>query len=292
MTLFQDFSPIVRKNVPLAMHTWLQLGGACDYLAEPRSISELQQILAESHAVRLPIRILGHGSNLLVSDQGVKGVVVRLTASDFVETSLEGDLVIAGAGAKLGRLVTTCVHQGLAGIEGLIGIPGTVGGALRTHTSNHSGHLGEWVEAVDVVDLAGKHATLTRQDLSFGYRDDGLENFVIVAVHLRLTPDDPVRLSKRMQKLWIVRRTQQPTGHQGTGRLFKDVRGVATSSLLAEAGFKGMRVGGAVLSERDANFVLLDPEATATDVAQLIDKVRTQIEEQHGIELELQIEMW
>ncbi|MGL4942068.1 MAG: UDP-N-acetylmuramate dehydrogenase [Thermoguttaceae bacterium] len=292
MKLFHDCTQFVRTDVPLAMHTWLQLGGPCDYFAEPRSADELQCVLARSHDAGLPVRVLGHGSNVLVADSGVSGVVIRLASAAFSETSIDGESVTVGAGAKLGRLVTACVHGGLAGIEGLIGIPGTVGGALRTHTSNHSGHLGEWVESVDVVDLTGKGSTLTRAELSFGYRDDVLENFVVTAVRLKLNSDDPVRLSKRMQKLWIVRRTQQPMGQQGTGHLFKDVRGVSASHILAEAGVKGMRVGGAMVSERDANFVVLDPEATSSDVLALIERVKTHVEDQQGVELEMQIEVW
>lgn len=286
------FKNSVRAQVPLAMHTWLQLGGEVDYFAEPQTLDELKLILTRSHEAKLPVRVLGYGSNILVPDEGVRGVVIRLTAAPFTQIDIEKNIMTIGAGAKLGRVVTAAVHAGLAGIEWLIGIPGTVGGALCGNVGNHSCDLGQWVESIDVVDFSGTLSTLTRSELAFGYRASSLENLVIVSAKLALDEDDPVMLGKRMQKLWIVRRTTQPMSQQGAGQLFKDARGISASDLITEIGLKGLRIGGVSLAERDANFIIVEPEATASDVRKIIEKIQNEVFAQREIELELQMELW
>ncbi|MHC4399397.1 MAG: FAD-binding protein [Planctomycetota bacterium] len=144
MGLWSGFEKIVRQAEPLAMHTWFQLGGPADYFAEPRNADELVALIRRCCENEVPVRMMGRGSNLLVSDEGVPGMVVQLTATPFRNVRVEGPSITAGGGARLGRVVTTAVHEGLAGLEVLVAIPGTLGGALHGNAGTHGGDIGQW----------------------------------------------------------------------------------------------------------------------------------------------------
>lgn len=292
MDKLADFKKFVRRNVPLAMHTWLQLGGPAEYFAEPRDRDELSALLGRCRDENLPVRILGFGSNLLVADQGVKGVVIRLSAPAFSEIVPENGTLRAGGGAKLGRVVTTSVHEGLAGLEGLIGIPGTVGGAIRGNTGTNHGDIGEQVRRLSVAHFDGTIEELDRDQFSFTHRSSTLDNQIVLEATFQLEPEDPLELAKRMQKLWIVRKTAQPIAPHAAGLLFADPRGRGAAEMIAQAGLKGTRIGGASISDRNPNFVLIDPECSAADVLRLIEIVREQVDERTDTDLELQLEYW
>lgn len=293
MDKLADFKKFVRRDVPLAMHTWFQIGGPAEYFAEPHDRDDLCALLSRCHQENIPVRVLGFGSNLLIGDKGVRGVVLRLTAAAFTEIRHgENHRMHAGSGAKLGRVVTSSVHEGLAGLEGLIGIPGTVGGAIKGNTGTNQGDIGEQVERLVVVRFDGRISELVRSEMNFAHRSSTLDDLIILESTFQLSPEDPVELSKRMQKLWIVRRTAQPTSPGCTGRLFTDPRGQMAGELIAMAGLKGMRIGGASISERDPNFVILDPECSASDVLRLIELVQEQVSERTDTDLELQLEIW
>ncbi|MDR3108681.1 MAG: FAD-binding protein, partial [Planctomycetaceae bacterium] len=225
MDNFEQFKNFVWRDVPLAMHSWFQIGGQVDFFAEPRDRDELCALLAYCRELGVPIRVIGFGSNLLISDSGVRGVVIRLSSAAFTSIRIDGDNVIAGGGVKLGKVITSSVHGGLAGLEGLIGIPGTVGGAIRRNTSTNNSSISEYVESLTVARFDGQIVTLSQNDFTFGYQTSSLEDVVILEVVFRLTPEDQPELSKRMQKIWIVRKTVQPTSQYCTGRLFANPRG-------------------------------------------------------------------
>ncbi len=290
--MFSDFKAIVRQDVPLAMHTWMQLGGPAEYFAEPRSAEELSALLKIAQKENLPVRTLGTGSNILVPDEGVPGLVLRFTAPEFTEIRSEGRYVFAGGGAKLGRVITHSVHAGLGGIEGLIGIPGTVGGALATNAGTNNDDIGQSVESVKIISDAGEVRELARNEISFEYRHSSLEETIILSATLQLQEEDSFELSRRLQKLWIFRKTSQPMGHQCTGLVFKNPRGMIAGDLIERAGLKGTRIGGAVISERNANFIVAEAECTSTDVLRLIDLVQTQVQKRLDVDLEVGIEIW
>ena len=292
MPAFAEFDKFIRRNVPLAMHTWLQLGGPAEYFAEPKTLDELLAVLRRCRQEEIPARILGFGSNLLVPDAGVPGMVIRLTSPVFCDIRNKETLLTAGGGAKLGRIVTHSAHAGLAGLEGLIGIPGTVGGALYGNVGTNHGDIANWVESVVVTNLSGEVAQWTKEEIAFSQRHDTLADVVILSATFRLTEDDPLELAKRLQNLWIIRKTQQPMSHQGGGRLFRNPPGLNVSELIERAGLKGTRIGGAVICDRNTNFVLAEPECTSGDVLRLIDLVHEQVAERLEIELELELEIW
>ena len=292
MALLTGFEKIVRRDEPLAMHTWFQLGGPAEYFAEPADADQLIALLQRCREEEVPVRVLGAGSNILVRDEGVPGMVVRLAARAFGDIRVEGQAVIAGGGATLGHVITTAVHQGLAGLETLIGIPGTLGGALHGNAGTHGGDIGQWTSQATVITQTGEVFQRGRDDLVFAYRQSSLDELVILEAEFQLEEDDPRELARRMQKHWIVKKASQPMGHQSAGCVFRNPRGASAGELIDEAGLKGTRIGGAVVSDRHANFIVADPECTSQDVLRLIDLVRAQVHERLGVELERELEIW
>jgi UDP-N-acetylmuramate dehydrogenase len=292
MGFLSGLEKIVRQDEPLAMHTWFQLGGPAEFFAEPTNVDELVTLVQRCQEEDVPMRLLGRGSNILVRDAGVPGMVVRLFAPAFCEIKVQKDTITAGGGAKLGLIVTTATHEGLAGMEGLVAIPGTLGGAVHGNAGTHGGDIGQWTTRVTVVTRSGEVLERPREDLVFAYRESSLDEPVILSAQLELERDDPRDLARRLQKQWILRKASQPMGHQCAGCVFKNPRGVSAGELIDRAGLKGTRIGGAVVSDRHANFIVAEPEASSQDVLRLIDLVRSQVHERLGIELELELEVW
>jgi UDP-N-acetylmuramate dehydrogenase len=292
MVSWTGFENIVRQGEPLAMHTWFQLGGPAEFFAEPENPDQLIALLKQSNEQGVEARVLGQGSNILVSDEGVPGLVLRLSSPEFGKITIDRRRATVGGGANLGRLVTTTVHRGLAGMEMLVGIPGTVGGALHGNTGSHGGDIGQWTTAATVLTATGEIIERSRDDLVFGYRESSLDEAVILEATLALDEDDPRELARRMQKQWIIKRANQPMGHQCAGCIFKNPRGASAGELIEKSGLKGTRIGGAVVSERHANFIVADPDCTSQDVQRLIELVRGQVNERMGVRLELEIEIW
>lgn len=287
-----EFEPIVRPAEPLAPHTWFKLGGPAEYFAEPRDAAELARLVARCQQEEVPVRMLGGGSNVLVRDEGVPGVVVRLPESSFGQIEVRGRRVAAGGGAKLGHVISTSVREGLAGLEALVGIPGTIGGALRGNAGSRGGDIGQWVERATVLTRSGEVIERGRDEMVFAYRQSSLDELVILAAEFELDQDDPEQLTKRMQQQWIVKKAAQPLAHQSAGCIFKNPRGMSAGLLIDQAGLKGTRVGGAEVSDRHANFIVAEPGATSHDVLRLIEVVRSRVADRLGMELDLEIEVW
>jgi UDP-N-acetylmuramate dehydrogenase len=292
MNLFKDFEQVVRLDEPLGMHTWFHLGGPAEYFADPRTPEEFAALVRRAREENVTVHMLGAGSNVLVRDEGVSGLVIRLLAPAFADIQVEGNALRVGAGAKLSHVVTSASHAGLAGIEQLVGVPGTFGGALCGNTGTSSTSVGEWIESIRVMTDKGEIAAQTHDELIFAYRESGLDQSIIVDATLRLEEDDPRELARRMQKQWIMRRTSQPLGHQCAGVIFKDPLGMRAGRIISDAGLKGTRIGGAIVSERRANFIVAEPECTSSDVLRLIDLVRDQVRERQEVELELALNIW
>lgn len=292
MAFDTGFEQCVRRQIPLGPYTWFRLGGPAEYFAEPASLEQLQAVVRRAKSEGLAVRLLGGGSNLLIGEAGVPGVVVHLSAPAFCETSLVGKKLRAGAGEKLGHVVSKAVAAGLAGMESLVGIPGTIGGALRGNAGSRSGDIGQWTAQATVMDDAGEIHTRSREGLVFAYRESSLDELVILSAEFELESDDPVELTKRMQKQWIVKKAKTPLGHQATGCIFKNPRGMSAGDLIEQAGLKGARVGGAEVSDRHANFIVADEKATSQDVLRLIDHIRTRVQERVGVALETEIQVW
>jgi UDP-N-acetylmuramate dehydrogenase len=286
------FETIVRRGELMAMHTWFQLGGAAEYFAEPETPDQLVALVKRCHDEGVTARILGRGSNILVRDEGVKGMIIHLSAPAFCNIRFEQRSVVTGGGSLLGQVVTSSVNHGLAGLETLIGIPGTVGGALHGNAGTRNGGIGQWTIQATIVSTTGDVFQRQADELVFGSRQNNFDELVILEARCQLEEDDPRELARRMQKHWIMKKASQPLGHQSAGCVFKNPRGASAGELVDQAGLKGTRIGGAVISDRHANFIVAEPECTSEDVLRLIDLVRNQILERQGVELELELEIW
>ena len=292
MDVFAGLEHIVRENEPLAPYSWLRLGGPAQYFAEPTTREELAELVRRSREAELPIRLLGGGSNLLIRDKGVAGLVLQLTAPAFGQISVAENMVTAGGGAKLAHVITHAVREGLAGLEQLVGIPGTVGGALHGNAAGHGGDIGSWTHSATVMTREGEVMNRSREEMRFSYRQSSLDELVVLDAKFKLEPEDSASITRRMQKLWIVKRASQPSGEEDTVALFKSPGGSTAAEMIEAAGMKGTHVGEAEVSERNANFVVAHRGATSADVLKLIELLKEGVSTRMGVDLELQIDVW
>lgn len=292
MAALDEFREILLSNQPLAGLTSLQVGGAAEWLARPRTIDELSRLLARCRAENLPVRTFGGGSNLLVSDEGVKGVVLQLTGEEFRQVTVAPPRVTGGAAATLADLLARASEASLSGLETLAGIPGTVGGALRCNAAGRTGDIGQHVHSVLALDAAGQVSTLMRADIRFGYRRSNLDDVIIMSATFELVEDDPQDIVKRLKKTWIAKKASQPPESQPCGYAFRNPRGLSVIELIDDTGLAGTRVGGAELFDRDPRFIIAHPGTTSRDVLRLIDLVRSKVEQRTGVAMEPEIEMW
>lgn len=288
------FRDILQINAPTSELTWLRLGGPVEYLARPRSEEELIALLDACQKDGLEARVIGDGSAILVPNVGAPGVAIQLSEPAFTEITVEGTRVIAGAGAKLGRLVTTAASAGLSGIEGLVGVPGTVGGAVVTNASTTDVSLGQWVTSVRVATYDGKVVELSEDELVFGYRESNLDVNVALSVELQLDLESAETLTKRLQKIWIVREQARPElkKDEGYARLFKNPRGERAAELIREAGLSGASFGGASVCSENPNLVKTSPNCSSDDVARLVALIHEQVRSRVGVELESELNVW
>ena len=294
MSLHDLFPKFVRQEIPLSMYTRLQLGGVAQYLAEPENEAELLALLKHCQKEKITARVLGAGSSLLISEAGVSGVVIILSKPEFCRITVEGELLTAGAGAQFGQVITHSVSQGLGGIEAFVGTPGSFGGAICGNTgAMHSGDLGQWVESIRVANLDGTVSVLSKNEVTFGYRYSSLGDVVVLSATLRLQKDDPKELAKRMRKLWIVRKLRVPSSEVSSVLAFKNPEtGPSAGELIEQVGLKGERVGGAVISQSNANFIVVEDEGTVDDVLRLIRLVQEQVALHTEIQLESALNVW
>ena len=292
MGLFDGFEHIVRQNELLAPFTWFRLGGPAEYFAEPTSVEELKKLIACASEASLPIRVVGGGSNLLIRDAGVKGLVLHLAAPAFCQIDVEGNVVTAGGGAKLGHVISTAVGEGLSGLEELVGIPGSVGGALRSNADAGGADIGKWTRSTTVMKLTGEIVVHGRDAMRFSYRSSSLDELVILSAELELETGDAAEITKQLQKLWIIKKASEPQGTHNAGCIFKDVGGVSAASLIENAGLRSSEVGKAIICDKNANFIIAEPGATFDDVYGLIELVKSGVEDRLGVELETAIDIW
>jgi UDP-N-acetylmuramate dehydrogenase len=292
MAILDEFAEIIKRNEPLAPYTYLRLGGPAEMLVQPRSREELSRFVHAAFQERIPLRVLGSGCNLLVRDEGVRGAVLRLVEPAFTGIAVEAQRIRAGTGAALSALISQAARHGLAGLETLVGIPGTIGGGLRFNAGDRYGDIGQFVRQVEVLDSSGAVQVRDRDELRFGEHASNLDDPVLLSVEFRLEPDTPDAIVKRMRKAWIVRKAAQPLSFQSAGRIFQNPRGLSAAALIEQAGLARTRVGGAEISDRDANYIVVHPGASSRDVLRLIDLVRSKVQEQFHVPLEQELKVW
>lgn len=283
-----EFAEILKRNEPLAPYTRLRLGGPAEYLAEPRNRDELSKLIRICTASGIPLRLLGNGCNVLVREEGVPGVVVRLSAPEFGSIVIDDNRVRAGAGASLAAVISHTAREGLSGLETLVGIPGTIGGAISHGTGDRLGELRQLLTEVEIVDAEGEFETRQAGEWEPSDRSGAF----IVSVTLRLERDSTDDIVRRMRKAWISRKSKQPLSFQPSIKAFRNPRGRSAASLIEQAEMAGVRVGGAQVSERNPNYILIYPGATCRDVLRLLDLVRTRVAERSQVELQQEPTVW
>ena len=292
MEVLSGFEHFVKENESIGPMTRLRIGGVVRYLAEPTTLDELANLTKRFNEADLPIRLIGGGTNLLVHDQGFEGLVIRLAAPVFGELKADGNRLVAGGGAQLSNFISVAAREGFSGPEQLVGIPGTVGGALHGNSANHGADIGSWVTSAKVLTRAGEIESRTANELNFAYRSSSLNELAILSAEFEFEAGDSEELTRRMQKIWIVQKSQQPLSDENCAYLFDDAGGESASSLIDRAGLKGTRVGSVRLSERNSNFIVANQGATCTEVEDLIETVRSNVEDRIGIQLVCGLAIW
>jgi UDP-N-acetylmuramate dehydrogenase len=288
----EDFAEIMQVKEPLAPYTYLRVGGPVEALLRPRSRDELAAVMRACSQTQIPVRVLGGGCNVLVPDEGVRGAVIRLSEAAFTDITVDGRRVRAGAGALLSTLISQSARHALGGLESLVGIPGTVGGAVRCNAGERSGEIGRFVSRVEVMDRSGRVHVRERDELSFSPGRSSLDDPVLLAVEFELENDSPDSIVKHMRKAWIQRKARQPLSFQAAARVFKNPKGLSAAAMIEQAGLAKTKVGGAEISDRDANFIVTTQGATSRDVLRLIDLVRSRVRERFHVDLELELTVW
>jgi UDP-N-acetylmuramate dehydrogenase len=222
----------------------------------------------------------------------VRGAVIQLKGEKFSQISFVKEQVVAGAGVELSRLILTCAKKGLSGLEPLTGIPGSIGGAVRMNSGGNFGDIGTVVESVALMDKDGKVSEKKKPDLQFDYRQTNITAKFILEAKINMTAGDPEQITKTIKENWVYKKNNQPLNTVNSGCVFKNPRGLSAGAMIDRAGLKGMQIGGAIVSEKHANFFIAQKGCTSQDVLRLIDVVKEKVLKQFNVELELEIEIW
>ena len=281
----------IRENEPMRNHTTWRIGGPADRLVQPESTEELQQAIQEAQKAGEPYYVIGGGSNLLVSDEGIAGTVIQLggslTGLQIIENS-----IIAEAGVPLPFLARKAAEHGLSGLEFAAGIPGSVGGAVVMNAGAYQGQISNVIEQVICCDASGQLITLHAADCGFAYRNSRFKNnreLVIVSVKMNLQPGRKEDILEQMQKNTASRNAKQPVEYPNAGSIFKNPPGDAAGRLIELIGAKGWRQGDAKVSEKHSNFIVNIGSASCQDVLQLVDRVKQAVYQETGVLLEEEI---
>jgi UDP-N-acetylenolpyruvoylglucosamine reductase len=282
---------VIRSDELLAKHTTLRVGGPADVYVEPASEQDLADVLAYCHERRRQFFVLGRGSNLLVKDGGIHGVVICLAHARFSRIEVTGERLNCGAGARLKGVAVEARAKGLAGLEFMEGIPGSVGGALRMNAGAMGGAIFDVVESVRLMSFDGTVQERPARELAAAYRScPMLTTHIALSAVLRGQPGPREAIGQRMNEYSRKRWQSQPAA-PSAGCMFKNPASIPAGKLIDELGLKGMRVGGALVSAEHGNFIVNDGTATARDVLELIEIIRQRARAERDIELETEVEV-
>ena len=280
------------REEKLARYTTIRIGGPAELLVRPRTAEELRAVIDLAHSEDVALRVLGAGSNVLVSDKGVRGIVVHTRSLDEIRFE-DGGVVQAGAGVHFPTLVRKVTAKGLRGLEAGVGIPGSLGGVLTMNAGAYQFSIGPLVDEVLAISPSRGPFHLRGDAIDFRYRASSFgEDLIVAHVRLVLAADDPRAVRADMDQHMRFRKETQPVGVKSSGCIFKNPEGGSAGKLLDELGLKGFRLGEARISEVHANFIVHDGAARASEILDLIDVVRTRVRKETSIELEPEIMTW
>ena len=282
-------SGAVVADAELGSLTTYRFGGPARYLAEPADRATLDAVIAAR--TDEPVLVLGRGSNLVISDSGFDGLVIRLVG-EFERVTVDGDIVEAGGAAWLPTVARRSVEEGLSGLEFYVGIPGTVGGAVRQNAGGHGSETREWLRSVEVVSIAdGATVTLGPDDLDMSYRHTNLRSDqVVTTATFRARPGDIERGRELIASIVRWRKDHQPPAMYNAGSVFRNPPGDSAGRIIDSLGLKGLSVGAVRVSEKHANFFVADPDATAADLRRLVDRIADIVDQETGVRLQPEIQ--
>jgi UDP-N-acetylmuramate dehydrogenase len=282
----------LRVGFPIAPLTTFRIGGPAALFVEAEDDDALEAVGRAVAATGIPVAVIGKGSNMLVSDEGFPGIVVRL-GRGYRWAGRDGDLLTAGGAMPLPALAGIAMRHRLSGLEFGVAIPASLGGAVKMNAGAHRRSMSDVIERVDVFGLAHPgRRSLSVTEAGFGYRRSGLpSDGIVVGAAVRLAPGEEIEIREAMEEAREWRRRTQPLAEPNCGSVFKNPDGDHAARLIESAGAKGLRIGGARVSEKHSNFIVADPGASASDVWQLIERVRSRVESHSGIRLETEVEL-
>ncbi len=292
MAFAAKYEHIVRENEPMSAYCWVQMGGHAKYFAEPNSVDDLCGLIAEASRQALPIRLLGDGSNILVRDEGVDALVIRLATAELCKIELAGTRLNARAGARLNHVVSAAAGAGLAGLEHLAGIPGAIGAAVASNAGVVNDDIGNYVTSVLVVDRDGRTERRPREHMQFGFRRSNLEDAWIAEVELTLEAGETADITRRMHSNRIIRRASQPPSGSRVAQAWVEPSGTNLAEIFDTAGVKGTREGEVALSVQFPGFIVASGDASSAEVLALISRVTRAVLAKTGIQLQSQLKIW
>jgi len=285
----------ILKNVSMKIYTSMKVGGPVSYLIYPRDEEELLRVLRMAEEKGVRYRFLGNGTNIIVHDRGIPEVVIRTTRMQRVDYKKmnDGALVEVSGGMSLKGFIINNARRGLAGLEKLYWIPGTVGGGIKMNAGSFGSWISDAIESVRLVNRDGKIASYLKSEMEFGYRESRVgPSECVLTARFRLWNRDKDDIQKDMDYVYGERKKRHPMEFPSAGSVFKGVSGEPAWKFIERAGLKGIAIGGAMVSDKHANFIINRGNATAQDIKTLIDKIKKEVFEKTGVTLEEEVEFW
>ncbi len=287
---FQGIRGVFKQNYNLKHLTWLKVGGDADIFFKPEDIEDLKTFLKENNNM-FPITVIGAGSNLIIRDKGVEGIVIKLGRNFTDIQFIDNNLIVVGAGCLNSNLAKFCLVNSITGFEFLVGIPGTVGGGVAMNAGSYGREFRDIVASVEVLDTEGNLIIIPVDRIGFSYRTNSLrKDLIFTRVFFQAkNKEDPNKIKQKMDEISAIRSSSQPVSEKTGGSTFANPEGFKTWELIDKAGLRGVRVGGVCMSEMHCNFIINDNNATATDMENLGELVKQKVKENSGIELQWEI---
>lgn len=283
----------ILKNEPMAKHTSFKIGGIADYFIKVTDIEELKKLLEFSNKNKIPITIVGNGTNILVRDGGIRGIVIKLELNGFkIKRINAGDVLITvESGMTLAALAAIALKEEITGLEFLAGIPGSIGGAIRMNAGAYGGEMKDLVVKTRYMTYDGKIKTLELSKHEFEYRNSIFSKMdvIIIDTTIKAKKGNKLEIQEKMDEYSASRKKSQPLEYPNAGSTFKRKEGVLTAKLIDECGLKGFSVGDAEVSTKHAGFIINKGKATAKDILELVEHIKTEIKKKYDLDIELEI---
>lgn len=282
----------ILKNEPMSKHTSFKIGGNAEYFIKIRTVQNLKKVLMYANKNNIPITIVGNGTNLLVKEGGIKGFVLKLELNDFkIKRNANDILITVESGMSLAALSSIALREEITGLEFLSGIPGTIGGALRMNAGAYGSEMKDIVVKTRAMTYDGKIKNFSLEEQKFSYRNSVFSNdeFIILETTVKLQKGKKEEIEEKIQEYSTARKASQPYEYPNAGSTFKRKEGFITAKLIDECGLKGYSVGEAEVSRKHAGFIINKGNATAEDVLELVNIVKTRVKEKFNVDIELEI---